>query len=283
MEDLVEKDPQLAAVVDKQSRRNLLDPANPNPLEVDTSLGSPIRFALEVANGPEGLINLAVSADEPWLEAESNRVTLVGGEKGDCVFRAKPDGNSEFANIIFSWEGNTKTHMQPVLIRRKLAASSSGDSSHSESQDSRHTVPSTQKPARADAIRNLTTFIDACGGPDKFIDIDEEHKIFRKGGMLELSLSETESILNRRCGEGGWTRQSRLTEKLTAMLNEATKDDGVIDKQEYEHILNFAVKRLMPRRDADEHCVTLILNNAWRAKEGILDKWFTKKRKQYGL
>lgn len=281
MEDLVEKDPQLAAVVDKQSRRNLLDPSDPNPLEVDTTGGSPVRFALELTNGPEGLINLAVSADEPWLEAESNRMTLVGGESGDCIFRAKPDGDSEFANVVFSWEGASKTHMQPVLIRRKLAGAGSAQAGQSAGAQSGGPPP--PSPGRAEAVRSLTTFIDACGGPDKFIDIEEEYKIFRKGGMLELSLSEIESILNRRCGEGGWTRQSRLTEKLTAMLEEATKDDGVIDKQEYEHILNFAVKRLMPRRDADEHCITLILNNAWKAKEGMLDKWFTKKRKQYGL
>jgi hypothetical protein len=139
------------------------------------------------------------------------------------------------------------------------------------------------KGQRLEAVNRLVKFIDSCGGPDKFIDTEEEHAIFRKGGALELSLTEIEAALNRRCSDGGWVRQSRLSEKLFAMLHEAAKDDGMIDHQAYDHIVNFAVKRRMPRRDADEHCVTLVLDNAWRVKESFFDKWFSKKRRKYGL
>jgi hypothetical protein len=280
MSELHEKDPQLASILDKQSQRNLLDPSNPNPVLVDLEPGKPVRFALEICNGQEGLIDLAISSDEPWLEPESSRLTLVGGESKDCIIRANLEGDAEFANLLFSWEGMAATLCQPVMVQRKLpAAPPSAEAASPQKAEAKREENAQNKTA---AIDNLKKFIDGCA-PDKFIDIDEEHQIFRKGGALELSLTETESILNRMCSEGGWTRQSRLTDKLTAMLHEATKDDGVIDKQEYDHVVNFAIKRLMPRRDADEHCITLILDNAWKAKEGMFDKWFTKKRKQYGL
>ncbi len=282
MSELVPKDPQLVGVVDKQSKRNLLDPSNPNPLEIDLSSGNPVRFGLEIENGPEGLIELAISADESWLEPESTRLTLVGGEKGDVICRAKPAGDTPFANLLLSWEGNEQTLCQSVMIvRTGVPSGGGGDSGGGGGGPAPDSEQKKQK--RQQALDSLTAFIMGCGGPDKFIDVDEENKIFRKGGAMELSFNEVESLLNLKCSEGGWTRQNRLTEKLTAMLHEATKDDGVIDKQEFDHVLNFAVKRKMPRRDAAEHCVTLVLDNAWKAKEGIMDKWFTKLRKQYGL
>lgn len=276
MSDLVPKDPQLVGVVDKKSKRNLLDPSNPNPLEIDLSGGNPVRFELEILNGPEGLIELAISADESWLEPESQRLTLLGGEKGNMVCKAKPGSDTRFANLLFSWEGNDQTLCQSVMVFQSgVKEEGSGPQRPPE--------PPPKPKKRQEALDSLTAYIMGCGGVDKFIDVDEENKIFRKGGALELSFSEVESLLNLKCSEGGWTRQNRLTEKLTAMLREATKDDGAIDKQEFEHVLNFAIKRRMPRRDAIEHCVTLILDNAWKAKEGMFDKWFSKLRKQCGL
>ena len=67
------------------------------------------------------------------------------------------------------------------------------------------------------------------------------------------------------------------------MLSEATKDDGVIDQREFDHIVGFAVKRFMPRKDAVEHCVILILDNNWRVKESFWNPWFTKLCRQLGL
>jgi hypothetical protein len=283
MSGLEENDPKLAAVKDKKTRRNLLDPSDPNPYTVEIPVGKKVRFHLEVINGPEGLIDLAIASDEPWLEPETSRLTLVGGEAGDCIFSAKPQGETKFANILFSWEGCEKTLCESVMIMRNLPSPAGGKAVAQGGTGGSVTAKSPAKGTRIEAVDRLVKFIDSCGGPDKFIDIEEEHAIFRKGGALELTLTEIESVLNRRCSDGGWTRQSRLTEKLTAMLREAAKDEGLIDHQAYNHIVNFAVKRRMPRRDADEHCVTLILDNAWRVKENFFDKWFSKKRRQYGL
>ena len=283
MSGLEENDPKLAAVKEKETQRNLLDPMDPNPYTVQIPVGKKVRFRLEVINGPEGLIDLSIASDEPWLEPETSRLTLVGGEAGDCIFAAKPQGDTKFANILFSWEGGERTLCESIMVMRDLPSSAGGKAVAQSGAGGTAKAEPADKGKRTEAVDRLIKFVDSCGGPDKFIDIEEEHAIFRKGGGLELTLTEIESVLNRRCSDGGWTRQSRLTEKLTAMLREAAKDEGVIDHQAYDHIVNFAVKRRMPRRDADEHCVTLILDNAWPVKESFFDKWFTKKRRQHGL
>lgn len=277
----------MAAIVDKASKRNLLDPTNPVPMQVNLAGGKPVRFALEIRNGDAGLIDLAISSDEDWVQPEQSRLTLVGGESGECIFSAQPRGESEFANLLFSWEGITKTLCQSVMIQRSGLTSAGVDAARKTGVDPSKPAPIGLNPdEKKAAIRTLIEFIKDRGASDQFIDHDEEQEIFRKGGDLGLAVSDTESVLNRLCSESGWTRQTRLTEKLTALLHEATKDDGVIDHQEFDHIVNFAVKRMMPRRDAEEHCVTLILDNAWKAKKSWLPfkkGWFDELREKHGL
>jgi hypothetical protein len=276
-------DPKLASVRDKQSQRDLLDPSDPSPFVVDTSAGSPVRFGLLIENGPEGLIDLAVSSDEPWLQPEKDRLMLVGGESGDCILTAGPDGEGDCANLVLSWEGSESALCQTVMIMRKLSASPPPPGGKPDTEKGeKPPVPPPKSPS--DAAKKLLKLIDGFGEPDSFIDIEEEYKVFRKGGDLELSPTEVESILNRRCSEKKWSRQRRLTEKLTVMLREATQDDGLVDKQEFDHIVNFAVGRKMPRKDVLEHCVDLMLDNNFRAKQGFLKNgpWFDKLRRQFG-
>jgi hypothetical protein len=270
-----DKDPQLQAVIDKQSLRNLLDPSNPNPLVVDTRGGKAVRFAIQVANGPEGLINLKIASDQPWLQPEANHLTLVGGERSDLIVSAGHDGQGEFAQLSFSWEGTKSTLSQSVLVQRQVPAGTAKGSAGPQPG-----LPSD----REERIKKLNKFIQGCGGKDKFIDYKEEQRVFAKGGDLEFSLNETEALLNKQCTEGGWTRETRLRETLAAQLVEATKDDGVVDKAELDAAVNFAVRRNMPRRDALELCVTIMLDKNLRPKKN----WFGKSviddyRKTFGL
>jgi hypothetical protein len=265
MSGLVEKDPQLRSVVDSRNGRNLLDPADPNPLVVDVTSGE-ASFEIAIHNGPEGLMDLAISSDEPWLEPLAARLSLLGGESAPCRLKAKADCDGEFANVLLSWEGNASTLCQAVMVMRK------------NNNAARATVPPS-RDARQEAVRSLVQIIKQCGGTTKFISIDEEHKIFRKGGGLDFKPTQTESILNRCCSEGGWTRQSRLTESLTTMLRGAAQQHGAIDEQTFTAMVDFAAKRQMPKRDAEELCVTLMLDNGWNGK----GRYLPKKRKQFNL
>ena len=188
---LWEQDPELEAVLDKQSRRNLLE--GTAPLVVDTETGKPLRIILEIRNGPKGLIDLAINSDEAWLQPETTRMTLVGGESGDCVLSVTPEGHTEYANLVLAWEGIEQTLGTSVMVVRKVSDEPTrpgpGDSEPGERKPKKKPI--------SEAVLALERFIDGCGGPDKFIDKDEEDRIFRKGGSLELTNTETESVLNR--------------------------------------------------------------------------------------
>lgn len=137
--------------------------------------------------------------------------------------------------------------------------------------------------AQPAAMEKLRRFIEGCGGADKFLDYEEEQTIFRRGGELELALSDVERLLDECCAGGRWTRQSKLTEELTEKLHAAAQTGGAIDQAEYEAIIGHAVSRRMPRKLAEEHCLTLILDNGWRPQQGLFNRWFDRKRRRYGL
>ncbi len=289
---MFEKETRLAAVLELQSQRNLLDPSNPIPLVVDARGGKRVRVALQLVNGPEGMMELSIAGDMPWLEPETKRLTLVGGEKGDCIVVVRSDGDGEFGNLLFSWEGTSKTLSQSVMVQRQVAGSGSGTATQSPPASTGGAAPKIENSAdkqrkeneRKQKIETLKNYIKGMA-PDFFISWDEEQLIFRKGGEMNFSHNETEAVLHKLCTEGGWTRESRLRESLKAQLIEATKDDGVVDRKELDQAVDFAVKRKMPRRDALELCITIMLDcNLKPARAGffggtIIDAY----RKQFGL
>ena len=102
--ELYEIDSQLAAVREPGTRRNLLDPGDPNPLKVEMQPNSPALVTLEIENGPEGLIELTISADEPWVSPESGTFCLLGSESRPFKVTIKPEGEEDIANLLFCWD-----------------------------------------------------------------------------------------------------------------------------------------------------------------------------------
>ncbi len=124
-----------------------------------------------------------------------------------------------------------------------------------------------------DAQQKLYLIIDGAGGPDKYIDKEEESDIFDQANTLDVWKGQAEAMLNHRCKAHKWTRESEITYYLRVMLEEATKDDGVIDKKEFDHVVGFAVAVRMPRKDAIRICCQLVREGAWETeKEGMLKK-----------
>ncbi|MFO7906299.1 MAG: hypothetical protein R6U98_26815, partial [Pirellulaceae bacterium] len=156
---LVEQDPELDGIVDKQSRRNLLE--NPRPLTVDTSSGKPSRIVLEIRNGEKGLIDLAISSDETWLQPEASRLTLVGGESGDCALSIAPEGDTEYANLILAWEGIERTCCDSIMVLRKVPGATPPGSKQTGSEKS--PAGPGEKPI-SEAVQTLKQFINSCGG-----------------------------------------------------------------------------------------------------------------------
>jgi hypothetical protein len=136
---------------------------------------------------------------------------------------------------------------------------------------------------RTNTLETLERFIDGCAAVDGFFDLHEEHAVFRKGGELGLSLEDVTSIIDERCRILGWTRHSALTEQLKQMLQALVQKDGEIDHREFERLIRHAVGRKMPRRQAEEHCLTLMLDHGWPAKEPFWNRWFTRRCRRLGL
>jgi len=110
------KDPNLAAVLDATGERNLLEDAS--PLRIDTRAGKPVRVKVKIKNGPEGLINLDISSDQPWLQPESEHLSICGGDSHDCILRAIPSGDGEYANMLLKWAGDKTTYQRSCLFQR---------------------------------------------------------------------------------------------------------------------------------------------------------------------
>ena len=114
---LFEQEPQLDAVRDKQSRRNLL--VTGEALIVPTSKDT-TATVLEIVNGPQGLIDVEIRSDQAWLRPTNTRMELLGGETRDLTIWIDPKGETENANLFLSW--NNHAHSASVMITRKAAS-----------------------------------------------------------------------------------------------------------------------------------------------------------------
>ncbi len=141
----------------------------------------------------------------------------------------------------------------------------------------------TMAGSRTNSLEVLERFIDGCAGLDGYFDVDEEHAIFRKGGDLGIAVEDIRSVLDARCQAKGWTRHSCVTEELKKMLEELADTGGGIGHREFDRLIRHAITHKMPRRRAEEHCLTLMLDHQWSAKESFLNRWFTRRCQKYGL
>lgn len=121
--------------------------------------------------------------------------------------------------------------------------------------------------------QKLYRIIDGAGGPDKYIDATEEKEIFEQASAMGVWGGQAEAMINHRCKQHGWTRENEIVYYLRIMLEEATKDDGVIDKKEFDHVIGFAAAVRMPRKDAIRRCCALVRQGGWQTQsEGMLKK-----------
>jgi hypothetical protein len=115
---LIEKDPNLAAIIDPKTSRNLQN--DPNPVvEAILLPGGSVTISLCIENSWEAPLDLTVSADQEWLDPRTRTLSLMGGETGECHLIVQAKGKDEFANLCFSWKGARETHQEYVLVWRK--------------------------------------------------------------------------------------------------------------------------------------------------------------------
>ncbi|MFO7902476.1 MAG: hypothetical protein ACQESR_00945 [Planctomycetota bacterium] len=131
-------------------------------------------------------------------------------------------------------------------------------------------------------IETLRKEIEGAGAPDAYIDEEEERHIFARGDGLGVDRATVEAVLNQICRDNGWIREKDVVPDLHDQLDEATRDDGVIDRREFEHCVNYAVAMNMPRKRAMEVSVKYVEDNKLSIKKGVFrTDWFKPLRDQY--
>ena len=139
------------------------------------------------------------------------------------------------------------------------------------------------KEDRLRAAKSLREYVEGIGNAHQYFNRAAEKAIYRRGGESCLSLTEIETLFNRVCCINRWTRETRLVEKITAMLGGNLEKSKALEKTVFEEAVRFAAQRGMPQSHAEEACVTIILDHHWAVNESMLDKWFNARRKQYKL
>ena len=130
-------------------------------------------------------------------------------------------------------------------------------------------------------LASLRREIEGFGGPDKYIDADEEAQVFEQAKSLGIERPNAEALLNQMCLDGNWMREQEILNDLHDLLNEAARN-GAVSKGDFEHCVNYAVSMNMPRRDAMQCSVKYIKSHSLSIKKGWLGKnWFEDIRRQY--
>lgn len=130
-------------------------------------------------------------------------------------------------------------------------------------------------------LKQLRKVIMACGGPDKYIDVDEEADIYDKGKQLRIDRPRVEAILNQLCRDNQWTLENEIIEDVNDQVVGSAKD-GTISEKHFEHCINYAVCLNMPRQRALEITVRSVTKAKLKIKTKLFGKdWFEPLRRKY--
>lgn len=137
--------------------------------------------------------------------------------------------------------------------------------------------------ASTEQLNRLRTEIASCATVDKYLDEDEERQIFSRARQAGLDDDTIEAVINQMCHDKRWTREKEIVADLNDLLEGTTRDDGAIDKKEFDHCVNFAVSLNMPRRRAVDLAVRYVESNRLKIKKSWFGgDWFAELRSHRG-
>lgn len=135
--------------------------------------------------------------------------------------------------------------------------------------------------SRLDEIAKLKKKIESCAVRDHYIDEDEEAGIFQFGKKLGFDNAGIESVLNQMCRDNQWTREVDIIPDLRDELAVLTRQQGGVEKKQFEHCVNFAISMNMPRKRATHLGVKFVVDNGLKIRKGWFESdWFAPLRQQ---
>jgi len=128
--------------------------------------------------------------------------------------------------------------------------------------------------------KQFIEFIKLQGFDDQYIDRQEEKKVLNVGVKNGLSIEESLALVREIAQEQNLVLERDAEERVKAALEQATTNDGQVDKKEFEQVIELfrtATKGKLLDAELKKRAKQIMLDNGWKAKEGGLfgTKWFS--------
>ena len=128
--------------------------------------------------------------------------------------------------------------------------------------------------------KQFIEFIALQAFDDQYIDREEEKEILEVGVKNGIAVEESLSLVRQVASQMGWGIERDAEDKAKQFLENATSNDGKVDKKEFENavvLLKKATKGKIPEPEMKRRLKKMMEDNAWKAKEGGLfgSKWYS--------
>ncbi|QDU96862.1 serine/threonine-protein kinase [Lignipirellula cremea] len=231
--------------------------------------GQPVP-QLDDAHGPAArtlnqlLRNMLAKEPDHRYQTMSHVIEAIAECRRECSAATSQPGRSVQSSprtIIGELDGGTVAEHGETLQREKAPGSQQDRENHLQR-----------------VTELLENFVAGRAFRDHFIDLEEEDAILRKGCDEGLPPELVRDFLRVQCEQRNWTIQSDLSVELLAQLEQTSEG---VNHDAFQQVVAYAAGRSMPRKQAIEHCLTLILDHEIPVIEEAT--WFNKLVDRYGL
>lgn len=128
--------------------------------------------------------------------------------------------------------------------------------------------------------KQFIEYIKSKAFDDQYIDREEEKKILEVGIKNGITIDESLSLVRQVASQMGWVIERDAEDQAKQFLENATINDGKVDKKEFENALILfkkATKGKITEPEMKKRLKKIMEDNAWKAKEGGLfgSKWYS--------
>jgi hypothetical protein len=138
-----------------------------------------------------------------------------------------------------------------------------------------------------DIKKRIVNEIKARGYDDSYIDKNEEREIIQIAIQLGVTVESALAALNQVCDELGYVLESRVLKQIEERVAAATRNDGLVDRGEFDHIFDDTKKAVQGKRN-DREIKTMIVTVMERTghnkvRRGWFSNWYASLKQELGV
>lgn len=138
-----------------------------------------------------------------------------------------------------------------------------------------------------DVKRRFVNEIKLRAYDDKYIDRNEEKEILQTAIQLGVSIDSARAALAQVCDEHDYVMESRLIQQIKDQLQAALRDDGRIDRKEFDMIVNTinnAAKGRKNERELQRMVISVMEETGQtQVKRGWFSDWYSSLKRDLGM